>query len=95
MIGRTLHEAGWTIAELDYAVALIPGDAELCKIISFDQTIAPGVFAEAKKRPQVMRGRLHDYRAAVEMSQELNRPLTQCFEAVVVDGEETPKWMML
>jgi hypothetical protein len=95
VIARTLHAAGWTAAELDLACALIPTDSELCKTISFERTIAPGVFAEAKKRPQVMRGRLHDYQTAVEMSQEMNRPLSQCFEAVVVDGEEAPRWMML
>lgn len=94
MIARTLHEAGWTIAELDYAIALIPGDAELCKTISFDQTIAPGVFAEAKKRPEVMRGRLHNHAEAVAYSQELNRTLSECFEVVVVDGDDTPRWVM-
>lgn len=90
-----LRASEWTVAELELATAFIPSDSELCKTISFERTIAPGVFAEAKKRPEVMRGRLHDYRAAVEMSQEMNRPLTQCFEAVVVDGEDTPRWMML
>lgn len=94
VVARILHDNGWTRAELDYACALIPTDAELCKTISFERTIAPGVFAEAKKRAPVMRGRLHDYRAAVDMSQEQGRPLSDCFEAVVVDGEEVPRWMM-
>jgi hypothetical protein len=95
VLAKILHDAGWTAAELDLACALIPTDAELCKTISFERTIAPGVFAEAKNRPEVMRGRLHAYTDAVTMSQEANKPLSQCFEAVVVDGEEAPRWMMI
>lgn len=89
-----LKGSGWTAAELDLACAFIPTDSDLCKTISFERTIAPGVFAEAKKRQQVMRGRLHDYATAVAVSQQQNRPLSQCFEAVHVDDEEAPRWMM-
>lgn len=90
-----LRAAGWTIAEMQYATAFIPTDAELCKTISFERTIAPGVFAEARKRPQVMRGRLHDYETAISTTQEANRPLSERFEAVHVEGEDSPRWMMI
>lgn len=92
---QRLQTIGWTAAEFEYACALIPSDKDLCKTVSYDSNVGPGVFAEAKERPQVMRGRLHDYATAVAMSQEQNRPLSQCFEAVHVDGEEGTRWMML
>lgn len=90
-----LRAAGWTIAEMRYATALIPADAELCKTISYERTIAPGVFAEARNRPHVMLGRLHDYGTAVRFSQGANRPVTDCFEVVFVEGDDTPRWRML
>jgi hypothetical protein len=95
VIAKALYDAGWTVAELELACALIPTDSELCKTISFERTIAPGVFAEARKRPEVMRGRLHDYKTALALTQEANRPLSEGFEAVYVEGDDTPRWRML
>lgn len=92
---QILRNGGWTIAELELAAALIPSDAELCKTVSFERTIAPGVFAEARKRPQVMAGRLHDYQTALTLAQEANRTLSSMFEAVYVEGDDTPRWRML
>lgn len=93
-VAMALHAAGWTRAELEYAVALIPTDAALCKTISFERTIAPGVFAEAKTRPEVMRGRLHDHATAVAYSQERGRTLSECAEVVYVEGDDTPRWRL-
>lgn len=58
---------GWTIAELEYAAAFIPTDEELCQTITYNRTINPTVFAKAKKRKEVMRGRTFTRSEAMQL----------------------------
>ncbi|GIV82553.1 MAG: hypothetical protein KatS3mg051_1907 [Anaerolineae bacterium] len=99
-----MARAGWTAAELDLARALIPGDAELMKEISYSRTINTGVFAMARQRPEVKRGRLFTYMEAVEYAREHYQPtgdetersgVGKLFDVVRVEGDtDTPWWML-
>jgi hypothetical protein len=92
----TVLRAGeWTIAEMELASALIPTVDELCKRVSYDRTIGPGLFAMARDRAEVMRGRLHDQDTALRLTRAANVPLSDGFEAVYVEGDDTPCWRML
>ena len=92
MLATTLVKAGWTSAEIDYADASIPANKELLQTISYERTIGPRVFAEAKETPEVMQGRLWGRDEALKYAQGLggawSKYFSDHFEAVRV-GKET------
>ena len=98
VLSEDLARGDWTRAELEIAAALIPNDAKLMKEINFARTINSGVFAEAKMRIEVQRGRLFSYKGAAECAAHLFtgvRPddftpyalVTDYFEVVRVEGD--------
>ena len=98
VLSEDLARGDWTKAELEIAAALIPNDAKLMKEINFARTINSGVFAEAKMRIEVQRGRLFSYKEAAECAGDLFtgvRPddftpyalVTDYFEVVRVEGD--------
>ena len=89
-----LMKGSWTVAELQLAEALIATDAVLSKQIAYERTISFGVFAQAKDRVEVKRGRLHTYAYALEFSQEQGKPLGELFEAVTLDESGEKRWRM-
>jgi hypothetical protein len=58
MLVDLVEKAGWTTQEIEYAETAILTDKGLLKNISFERTIGPGVFAEARETAAVVRGRL-------------------------------------
>lgn len=82
----------WTSGELDLAISLIITDAELTKQISYERTIGIGVFAQAKGRAEVFRGRLHSYRFALEYASGEGKTIDKVFEPVLVGDEK--RWRM-
>lgn len=89
-----LKGARWTRAELDFAEALIVSDRELTRQISYERTVGPGVFAAAKERPEVMRGRLHTAAEARAFAEGRDRPVGDLFEVVVLDDTNEKRWRM-
>lgn len=87
LVAEALARADWTLAELQYAEAAILTDAELAKQVSYERTIGPGVFALARDKPAVRRGRLFTYREAMAYAQEHGLPIGEAFEVVRVQGE--------
>lgn len=85
-LAGALTGGDWTAGELDCAVKLIPNDAELCKTISYNRTINPAVFAEARQRPAVMRGRTFSRAEAMRIAGD--RPFSEVFDAFR-NGEST------
>ena len=95
LIAGVLMKAGWTLQELEYAEHAILTDRQLLKQISFERTIGPGVFAEARETPEVRRGRLHGYQEAREYASERNMPLGELFEvARMTNDPETTLWLL-
>lgn len=90
-----LRTSGCTVAEMELATALIPTRDALCKRVSYDRAVGPGVFTMARLCPEVMAGRLHTHSEAAEMCTKANRTLTSMFEAVYVEGDDVPRWRML
>lgn len=85
----------WTKAELEIATALIITDNDLARRISYERTVAVGVFAAAKERDEVMAGRLHGYQTALDYAQDKNTPMTEMFEVVVLDDTNEKRWRMI
>lgn len=98
MLADVLEKQCWTIQEAANAYQLICVDEELAKEINYARTIAPNVFAMAKKRFEVKRGRLFDYSEALWLSKKHEELLHVMFDVVCVkghigpDGEEVPYW---
>lgn len=84
----------WTIAELDYAIALITSDAELMKQISYERTIGLGVFAMARERLEVKAGKLHTHKEALQVAKNLGQPFGPGFKPVKVEGEDETFFML-
>ena len=101
LIAGALVKANWTLAELELAEPLILTDAELTREISYERTVGPGVFAQAKTRTEVARGRLftfEDAKAWCEShapSRQEARPVSQVFMAVrFKENPEEVRWML-
>jgi hypothetical protein len=59
LVARALAEGGvWTLGELRAAERLIVKDADLMATITYDRTITPRVFEQARKHREVIAGRL-------------------------------------
>ena len=100
-LSKVIARVGWTKAELDYAEALIPVDVELVRQVSYERTIGPGIFALAKTKTSVMRGRLFEYREARQYCAEHPVRMEEVFDVVRVEGVNLPDeslkpfWVML
>lgn len=101
LIAGALVKANWTLAELELAEPLILTDAELTREISYERTVGPGVFAQAKTRTEVARGRLftfEDAKAWCEShapSRQEARPVSQVFMAVrFTEDPNEVRWML-
>ena len=81
-ISSILLHSNWTRGELEMAAAFIPSDSEMCKEIAYSRTITPAVFALARTKPQVMRGRLFEREEAIDFSAEKGKSLDVLFEPV-------------
>jgi hypothetical protein len=79
----------WTTDEFGRAVALISIDADLAKEISYARTIAPGVFAMAKDRFEVKRGRPLRYAEGKRLASEEQVALSKMLASIRVEGVET------
>ena len=94
LMAQHMADHKWTIAELDYAIALITSDAELMKQISYERTVGLGVFAMARERIEVMCGKLHTHSEALKIAKELGRPFGPGFKPVRVEGEQNTFFML-
>jgi len=101
LIAGALVKAKWTLAELELAESLILTDAELSREITFSRTVGPSVFAQAKTRTDVARGRLftHDEAKAWceshAASRQDARPVSQVFMAVrFTEDPNEVRWML-
>lgn len=87
-IAEVLLNGKWTQAELDFAAKYIPTDAEMCETITYNRTVNPTVFAKARSKPSVMRGRLFGHQEAVNYSGQQNETMSKLFETALY-GEKT------
>jgi len=92
LIADALLHAGWTSAEVEAAYRTIVGSAKLMKEISFERTIGPGVFAQAREAPSVRRCRLFEHDEALRMAGEAKQALGQMFEAVRAAEDNRVLW---
>ena len=89
-LSSVLQRARWTLTELEKAETLIPTDTELARQIGFERTVGPIVFAMARERKEVMKGRLLDSHEARKYCTKRYLRLKTVFKPVHVDGVTTP-----
>lgn len=87
-VAEVLTRAKWTIGELDRAAVLIPSDHELCKTMNYNRGVTPAVFAEARNRIEVKRGRLHTRQEALAHVAGEKSTLDAMYTPVIV-GDKT------
>lgn len=86
-MAEVLCNAGWTVAELEYAAALIPSDEELCQTVTYNRTINPTVFAKARTSKVVMKGRPFSYDEAIRYGDSVSKPMHEVFNPYLVDDK--------
>lgn len=94
IIAAALTSAGWTVAELEAAYAAIVSTARLLREISYNRTIGPGVFAEARLERSVQRSRLFEREDAIREAEKEKLALSQMFEAVRAAEDNRVLWRM-
>ena len=94
-LAEVLVRAGWTVQELEFAEHAILSNRTLLKQISYERTIGPGVFAEARETDEVRRGRLHTWDEARRYASERQQPVGELFEVVRIQGRTEETWWLL
>lgn len=95
MVAKVLESAEWTAQEIELAEHAILTNRDLLKQVSYERTIGPGVFAEARDTDDVRRGRLHTYDEAGEYAKTKQEPVSRCFEVVRIKGKPKETWWLL
>ncbi|GAB5520675.1 MAG: hypothetical protein RhofKO_29260 [Rhodothermales bacterium] len=93
---NAITQTHWTVAEVELAQALITTDVDLLRIVGYERTVGPRVFAEAKQRIEVARGRLMRYPEARAFARkawpkkDVGQVISTQFDVVRVESQTEP-----